>query len=625
MLRIPGSIFTRVYRSKILQSTGLVAMIGCVTFAAFLSGCSNDSGTNPVIDPPVTVTKSGIISTDEEWNEAGKIYRLTSDCSIQAKVIWGDGITVSVDSAVALRIVNNGNLTIREKVTVNLSTGAYIEVGKESPGTLTVAGTASDPVIFKAVSGTHVWGLQSDSCSGGILLNDTANMSSLNYCNISGAISGIYVKAGKPSITNCKVYSCKGDGIFFDSIAGPYDSSSFTKNTISDCGGYPLTLYAAKLGNLSGEITFGGSSTVKQAIRIIGNSVEDSTAIWRKRPIPYLFTGTTLISSFNMVTNVTVMPGVVCKFDVGASIDIGDPRYGSGNLIARGTPQDSIYFVNNHPGLFWGDSTGGIIVGMESPTNTILEYCSVKNATSGLYVNPGVKVTVKHCSITGCSNNGVTFFMGSPLDSTAFLDNTIVRNAGYGISITGDQLVNLSGTGSVALNSKGGIYVTAADVWQSGNWKKHDAPYIIDGILDIGSSDSVKISINPGTEFTFLSGAFIRVGNLSPGTLVANGTADAPVLFKAARQGSNWGAGADGISGGGIRIEQFTAANTDLNFCTIQNATSGIYVNANAKIRNCTIIDNQHYGTIIDKNADQSLIVDNSYSGNGTDATYIVP
>jgi parallel beta-helix repeat protein len=84
------------------------------------------------------------------------------------------------------------------------------------------------------------------------------------------------------------------------------------------------------------------------------------------------------------------------------------------------------------------------------------------------------------------------------------------------------------------------------------------------------------------------------------------------------------GAGDDGVSGGGIWIEQFADANTTHNYCTIQNATSGVYVNAKVTISNCTIKDNRQYGIIIDQNADQSLTTDNSCSGNGDGETHIV-
>ena len=231
---------------------------------------------------------------------------------------------------------------------------------------------------------------------------------------------------------------------------------------------------------------------------------------------------------------------------------------------------------------------------------------------------------MSHCRVTGCALDGITFAGGGPVDSLAFQENYCTHNAGYGISITADKLTCLSGTGSVDRNGKGGILVTGSNILQSGTWKKHDAPYIVKGVLDIGSTEGVEISIAPGTEFDFLPGAFICVGNSYPGALIASGSIDLPVVFAPFIQGGYWGAGADGVTGGGIRIEQNADIKTELYGCTIQGATSGIYVNANVKIHDCIFRDCQYYGLIRDINADAALISGNSYSGNGVDSTYAV-
>jgi parallel beta-helix repeat protein len=596
-------------------------------FAAVLlvSGCSKKAN-NPIIPPLHDVTKNGIISKAESWSETGKVYRVTSDCSIEAPVTWGKGIVVAVDPAAVVRIVNNGVLTIEENVTVKLRDGAYIEAGGQSPGTLIANGSASAPVELSADTGAQSWGLSSGSRSGGIVLGDSANNIRLSYCTITGAAAGIYVKAGSPYIANCKISSCKGDGIYFDSAAGPADSATFTNNAISGCGGYPLTLPAGKLGNLSGEIDFSVPQGGKGAVHVLGAIIDDEAAVWRKMALPYIFNGMTMVSSSTGgISLVTIMPGVVCKFEAGACIKIGDPRFGSGTLIARGTPADSIFFVNSSPDTVWGDSSGGIWVGQESPANTILEYCSIQNATTGIFVTPGTRVTVSHCQVAGCALNGITFAGGSPIDSQAFQGNFCVGNAGYGISITADQLTNLSGIGSVAGNGKGGIYVTGAQVWQSGAWKKYDEPYIVDGVLDIGNSGGVEISIPPGAEFDFLPGAYMSVGNSAQGTLIAIGTGNFPIVFTSFVRGEYWGADTDSASGGGIRIEKNAGNGTELTNCTIKNATSGVYVNADAKIQSCLFQDNQYYGLITGANADPALISGNSFSGNGKDSIYVAP
>ena len=600
----------------------LIALI-CGATVLILLGCSKED--NPITPPAIEVMKTGIISKTEAWTETGKVYRVTANCSIEAPLTWGKGIVVVIDPASVVHIENNGILTIEENVTVKLREGAYIEAGDFSEGTLIATGSASAPIVFKPDTDAQAWGFSSASRSGGIVLGDSANNSRLSYCTITGAVAGIYIETGSPLITNCKIFSCKGNGTHFDSAAGPADSATFTNNTISNCNGYPLTLPANKLGNFSGEVVFSGSGG-KNAIHVLGAKVEDSAAVWKKRSLPYIFKGMTMISSLMMTSQVTIMPGVVCKFEKDACIKIGDPRFGSGILKAIGTPIDSIFFVNNPPDTLWGDSTAGILIGPESPANTVLKYCSIQNATTGIFVNMAItRVTVSHCRVTGCDSSGITFAGGGPVDSLAFQENFCVKNSGYGISATADQLTNLSGIGSVAGNGKGGIYVTGAEVWQSGAWKKYDAPYIVDGVIDIGSSDGVEIRISPGTEFDFLPGASIRVGNSTPGTLVAIGSINFPIVFTSFVQGAYWGAGADGATGGGIRIEKFADAKTELNRCNIQRATSGVYVNANVKIQSCIFQNNQYFGLIVDKNANLALISGNSYLGNSADSIFVVP
>ena len=329
--------------------------------ALLVSGCSKDDGGNSPLIPPVSeVTKGGAISDAEVWSEAGKVYRVTAECFINASVTWQKGIVVVVDSAAVIHIGNNGVLTIEENVTVKSGNGSYIDVGDLSTGSLIATGSASAPITFTTNTGVQSWGLRSASQSGGIVLGDSAGNVHLNYCTITGATAGIYVKAGFPLITNCRISSCEGDGIFFDSTAGPGDSLNFTNNTISDCGGYPLTLPANRLADLSGDITFSVPQGGKSAIRVLGGIVGDTAAVWRKMAIPYVFDGMTVIGSFSAgVTQVIIMPGVVCTFEKDACIRVGDPRFGVGILIARGTPTDSIFFVNNQPNTVWGDSTGG--------------------------------------------------------------------------------------------------------------------------------------------------------------------------------------------------------------------------------------------------------------------------
>lgn len=593
-----------------------------ILFAAILVfNCSeNNNGNNPVVNPPEVMDKEGTISEDQIWSGKDTVYRVVSNCYIEAEVTWGEKAVIIVDPEAVISIRNGGALIIEEGVTVRLNEKSYIEVGKESSGKLRAGGSSSAPVSFKADDGVKAWG---KSSSGGIVLGDSAKDILLNYCNITNVTAGIFVKAGSPTITNCQISSCEGNGIYFDSIAGPSDSFDFAENKISDCGGYPLTLPARKLLNLSKSISFSASKE-SSGIKVLGTIVEDTNAVWKKMDLPYIFSGTTMIgSSAGKISKVTIMPGVVCKFEKDACIKVGDFRFGSGELIAKGTESDSIYFINKSQGSVWGDSISGIWIGPETP-GARFEYCSIQNANTGIFVWLMGRITVLNCLIKNCEANGVTFKDGGGIvDSSSFLNNAIVGNKGYGISITADQLMNLSGTGSVADNGKGGILVTGFDVWKSGTWKKHDAPYIVDGVINIGGTDGVTINIKPGTIFKFLKDSYIRVGNSLPGTLIAKGTNDSPIKFRSFSGDDYWGQ--DSPNGAGIMIQNLSEPETELRYCQIENATSGVYIDAEAKIKNCTFADNQNYGIIRDKNAESASISDNSFSDNGLDSIYIIP
>lgn len=603
---------------------GKISQLLFCTLVFMLLQCSHEGGDNNPVNPIVeVVVKNGTISNGEIWSQTDKIYRITSDCFIESQVTWGKGIVVIIDSATIVSICNNGQLIVEEGVRIKSGKGAYFDVGQLSAGVLTANGSAAFPISFEAIDG-NVWGLNSLTQSGGIILGDSANNIQMNYCIITGATAGIFVKTGSPVIVNCQVMNCQNNGIYFDSSAGPSDHLHFVNNTVAGCGGYPLTLPAHKLTKLSSINNFSGTMDTNSAIQVLGTIVGDTAAVWNKMSIPYVFTGTTIIGSFEAgFTRVTIMPGVICKYKAGACMRVGDPRFGAGALVAKGTIIDSIFFISNTNNAIWGDRDAGIWIGPESPNNTTLEYCSIKNATTGICA-AGAKITVMNSMITGCDSYGIKFMAGGPADSLSFQNNFIIGNNGYGISIAAAELAQLSSSGSVAGNGSGGIYVEGNEVWQSGIWKKLDAPYIIANAIDIGNADGVEIIINPGTEFNFHPGAYIRVGHMYPGTLIAQGSTTSPIVFSSFIQNGYWGAGIDAGSGG-IIIDKSADEKTVLENCTIRNATSGVNMKVNIKVQSCLIQNNQYYGIVKDESIAYDLVAENIYVDNGIDSVGVIP
>lgn len=594
-----------------------------------------NGGSVNLLDPepmPVEtiIKKSGTISEAENWSETQTdtsviVYRINKNCNIESDVKWEKGIRVKIDSSVVVKIRKNGVLSIGEGVSISIGKNAYFDVGTETRGTLIAGGSELSPVNFRAENSEIKWGLKSSTPQGGgIILGDSAVGVKMDYCSISGARAGIYVKSGVPAITNCQISDCKGDGVYFDSTESKNDSLIFKHNVINNCGGYPLTLPACKLSKLSSKNSFLKDDSKKNAIHILGGCVEDTDAVWERMDIPYVFSGRTIIGS-DKSAMVTIKPGTVCKFEKDASLRVGDPGFGVGVLIAKGTQTDSIHFINNVADEFWGGAdmyTGGVYgiwVGLEAPENTAFEYCSIKNAANGIGIVSVVpRVTIANCLITGCDSNGVVFLGGGVVDSLSFVNNVFTKNGEYGIRITADQLVNFSGSISVENNGKDGIYVSGLNVSMGGVWKNCGVPYVVDGVIEIGSDDKPEIVVEAGTEFRFLKNSAINVGNSKPGTFVAKGTESKPIVFTSYKDDEPWGIKSDDITCG-VRIEENAGSKTELRYCNIINASSGAYINANVKVKNCNITDCQDYGLIYGKNSDSELISDNTFSGNGED------
>ncbi|MBD3346525.1 MAG: hypothetical protein GF401_15835 [Chitinivibrionales bacterium] len=93
---------------------------------------------------------------------------------------------------------------------------------------------------------------------------------------------------------------------------------------------------------------------------------------------------------------------------------------------------------------------------------------------------------------------GAIWRCSAPKDSASFVNNTITGNGEYGITLQAQSLGRLSGVGSVAGNTKGGILIDGGEVDEDGVWKKHDAPYIVSGRVDIRSETGVSMTIRPG-------------------------------------------------------------------------------------------------------------------------------
>lgn len=497
-----------------------------------------------------------------------------------------------------------------EGVVVSSGVGSYIQSGYGSSGTIIARGSDSLPIRFtKTATASSAWGYS----GGGILLYDkSTTQTSLNYCIIEYATTGIFVQAIKPVITHCTIRHNTDYGIaFFTSganIGSPKDSASFVHNVIDSNGKYPIAIDAEGITSLTGETSMTGNGS--QGIMVRDGDVKVS-GTWRKHSVPYVFLNSCAIENATGVT-ITVQPGAVFKLDADAYIQIGYNN--PATFVANGTATDPVTFTTTTPGSYWGyDVSGidgcGLLVYSKSTMLTSFQYCVIDSATGGIFTN-APSVLVSNCTIRDNQKSGLTFAKTGSVssgfkDSASCMNNKIYDNGDYGIELYAGALGSLSGTDSFAGNAKGGIMVTGTAITSGTHlWKKYDCGYIVDGDIDITGSTGPSVTIRPGVHLAFTTGSYIQVGYGSySGTLSAIGTASDSIVFTSAVAGSDWG-----YSGGGLLIYTNATSLTGFQYCDIGSATTGIYINATAAILidHCIIHDNSEYGIHFAKNTNRT-------------------
>jgi parallel beta-helix repeat protein len=582
--------------NNVITSNGTYGIGIYADFVGRLSGTGSVAGN----------TSGGInivsdeVETDAVWKKHDASYVVTGKIGIGSSA----GATV----------------TVRPGCRFELKDNAYISVGASEEGTLIAEGTSTDSIVFTNSTSGTTWGYGSTATnSGGIWIDDfSTDNTSLKYCVIENATSGVHVEDAAVSISNCRISGNDFYGICFADGGQPIDSASFVDNSITDNGECGISIYANYVGYLSGTGTF--INNTNGGI-LIQSDVVESDAVWKKHDAEYVVSGTQDIGAPSGVT-VTIRPGAQFKLKDNAYISVGESE--EGTLIAEGTPDDSIVFTNYSTGTKWGygstaTNSGGIWVDDFSTDNTSLKYCVIENATSGVYVADAA-VSISHCRISGNDFYGIYFADGGqPKDSASFVENTVTANAEYGVCIYGNFVGNLSGTGSFTGNTNGGILIKEDGITNDAIWKKHDAAYVVSGTMDIGAAGGATVTIRPGVRLELQDNAYFGVGESEEATLIAEGTATDSIIFTNFSSGTVWGYGSTATNSGGLWLDDFSTDNTSLKYCLISKATSGIHArDCNPTVKNCHISDCQFYGIYL-VDVIGTNIADNTFANNQID------
>ncbi len=591
------------------------------------AGNSDEVTRKVVVIQKTDITITSAMITDASscpvvFDDTGVVYTIGSSITITSSCNVTFGAHTNYIVKGRIDVEDGGTLTILEGARLAFDDNAYISVGETGNGTLKAIGTEDDSIQFIShASGTN-WGYGSSATSsGGFWFADAATAAcSLTYCIIDGATSGLHIEDASVTISHCRISGNEFYGIYCTDGGSPTDSAGFIDNVVTGNGGFGVGIYANFAGALSGTGSFTGNT--KGAIQIIGDYVEEN-AVWKKHDAPYVVKDRVSIGSGSEAT-LTIRPGCAFELQDGAYFSIGEN--GTASLIANGTEDDSISFTNYTGGTVWGygsgaASSGGFWFDDAATAACSLTYCTIDSATSGLHIEDA-SVTVSHCRISGNDFYGIYCADGgSPTDSAGFVDNVVTGNGEFGVGIYANFVGALSGTGSFTGNTKGAILIMGDYVEENAVWKKHDAPYVVEGRVRIGSGSEATLTIRAGSAFELQDDAYFSIGENGTASLIANGTEDDSISFTNYTGGTVWGYGSSAASSGGFWFDDAAAATCSLTYCTIDSATTGIRIeDASVTISNCRISGNQFYGMYCaDGGAptDSAGFMDNTITGNG--------
>ncbi len=353
------------------------------------------------------------------------------------------------------------------------------------------------------------------------------------------------------------------------------------------------TYQAIFSNNPNGGGQGGGGNT---SVNFNGNISENTTWPDLGLEVDYIVDGWVNIDGNALLT---IEPGVTIMF---TGENGGMTIHENAGLRMVGTADKPIKFVGplNNPN---NGSWNRIVI--ESKRNdNVWEYVQFLRGGSSDYVWEGVvdvqgaKLAMRNCTIDGSLGYGIDLEYEAHF--TAFEGNTIKNCAQYPIvSEDWDGLLDLTADNTFLSNGHNFIDARCRDIDMEDHTtlKAMPIPYYMESGLWI--SGGYKLTIEPGTQMYFKSGQNVDMQEVV--TLVVNGTAEKPIIFRGMEdEDSYWN---------GIKYHSTKQASV-MNYCTVLNCgedTEGfhggcicIYNDSRLTLTNCTIGKSLHYGITLD-------------------------
>lgn len=455
---------------------------------------------------------SGTLAGDASWDDPDIVYRLAGDVTVPPGVV----------------------LTIAPGQVVKVAWGAH---DLHVQGGLLAQGTALAPVEFTSEWDDTVGGDTNNNGSGnspyagvwgGVQFASASSGSILEHCRFSyggwGVAGLVGIDHAGVSLTDCTVRRSSSGGLRVVGASPVLRNTTFQENS-----GSAASMDLASNPDITG-VTMASNG-------VNGLSLDPGAlpgdGYWDDPDIVYRLSGDVTVPAGALLS---VAAGQIVKFAWGSN-----DLYVQGTLSAAGTAEAPVVFTSEWDDEFGGDTNNGSAVPYAGvwgrieiqaiSTGNILENVIVRyggwSVDSALAIRGGEAI-LAGCTIAGSACWGLRIEQADPIiTGCTFQDNAwsaISVDLASDPTVTAPTLVN---------NGANALRFDAGTLAGSAIWDDTDIVHLLTG--DVNVTEGSTLTLAPGLVVKVVYGGYDLV---VAGTLVAEGTAGAPIVFTSDRDDS---------------------------------------------------------------------------------------
>ncbi len=404
------------------------------------------------------------VSQDSEWDTLGVPLRISRRFEVR------DEATLSIVPGLVL----------------TFDGGTGIDVGLTSPGHLQANGTSDKPIRLLPNVGSPTPG-DWEGLTFGPFAGPT---NALDYCEISYAAesndAAVIVVDSEVSITNSTISFSNLYGVQFQG-AGHF--STFSGNTVSDCGSFPVIIPCHFAGNFTGDNTYTDNGS--QYIGLTAGTVTDMQT-WLNLSVPYMIRGDVAVDNNGQLT---IAGGATLLFLESFGITVGQNE--PATLIADGT-ESLITFTTSSEPTTWV----GIQFMSNTTDNSLLDNCLIDyagNSNSAAIVLEDCQVNIHQNTIQNGAGDGVRF-VGTAY-ALDFEDNVITDNGGAPITVDANSVGLIPPNNDYSGNETDAFRIGGSQLTSDATWANPGIPFIVENMISI--EPGVTLTLNPGLALRF--------------------------------------------------------------------------------------------------------------------------